>query len=491
MKQIVLWITCVLSAMITYAQSAALKQRLDSITLNLQWAYDIPGYVAAVIQDNRVIHLRAIGVESTATGKPVTTRSDFHMASVSKPFAATAILHLRDQGRLHLDSPLVYYLPYFRMKGEGYTKITLRHILTHSSGIPDVTDYQWDHPQTGEGSAEIYARSFTDQQLDFLPGAEFRYSNAAFDLLAAVVAVVSGLSFEEYVRTNILLPAGMTSSSFLLSDIAVQGRTAPHEFDATLKLSPAAVYPYNRIHAPSSTLHANLIDMIQWARVWLDHGAVKGGSLIKASTWNEMLTPQYRVNDEFQVCLSWFETVIEGRKVYFHSGGDTGFRTFIGFAPSDNTAVILMGNNDLFDGAQAGFRYFRALFSAAPVTLVVKPIHLELRKLILTSGISSVKERYEREKRSNPLRYDTSAGSILQLAGLLFDHGHRKETTGLLQWGASLYPRDASWLEHLGDVHAAWQEKQAALVYYRRALALTGDIHRKPLDEKIKALEKE
>ncbi|MET0466445.1 MAG: serine hydrolase domain-containing protein [Chitinophagaceae bacterium] len=491
MKQIVLWITGVFAAMLTYGQSAALKQRLDSITLNQQWAFDIPGYVAAVVQDNRMIHLRAVGVENTATGKAVTARSDFHMASVSKPLAATAILRLRDQGRLHLDSPLVYYLPYFRMKGEEYTKITLRQILTHSSGIPDVTDYQWDHPQTGDGSAEVYARSFNDKQLDFSPGSEFRYSNAAYDLLAAVIAASSGLSFEEYVRKNILLPAGMRSSSFLLPDITGERRAAPHEFDDALQLSPAAVYPYNRIHAPSSTLHANLLDMIQWASVWLNKGAGKDGSVLQASTWKEMLIPQRRVSDEYQVCISWFETMIEGHKVYFHSGGDTGFRTFVGFAPSDNTAVILMGNNDLFDGAQAGFRYFRALFSAAPVTPVVKSIHLELRKLILTSGIASVKERYAREKQRHPLKYDTSAGSILQLAGLLFDHGHRKETTGVLQWGASLYPRDAGWLEHLGDVHASWQEKQAALVSYRRALALTEDIHRKPLDEKIKALEKE
>ena len=212
---------------------------------------------------------------------------------------------------------------------------------------------------------------------------------------------------------------------------------------------------------------------------------------MQESTWKEMLTPQLRVNDEFQVCLSWFETVIDHRRIYFHSGGDTGFRTFVGFAPSDNIAVILMGNNDLFDGAQAGLRYFRALFNAGPVTPMVKPIHLELRKLILRNGINSVKERYEREKRSHPLRYDTSAGSILQLAGLLFDHGHRNETTEVLQWGASLYPVDGSWLEHLGDVHAAWQDKQAALIYYRRALALTVDPNRKPLEEKMKGLEKQ
>ncbi|MCG2616986.1 beta-lactamase family protein [Terrimonas sp. NA20] len=491
MKQIVLWIAGTLAPMLTYGQSAALKHRLDSITQNHQWAFDIPGYVAAVIQDGRVIHLRAIGVESTATAKPVTTRSDFHMASVSKPFAATAILHLRDQGKLDLDSPLVYYLPYFRMKEEEYINITLRHILTHSSGIPDVTDYQWDHPQTGDGSAEVYVRSFSDKQLDFSPGSEFRYSNAAYDLLASVIADISGLSFEEYVRKNILLPAGMRSSSFLLADITEEGRAAPHEFDDALQLSPAAVYPYNRIHAPSSTLHANLLDMIQWARIWLNKGTGKDGSVLQASTWEEMLMPQRRVNDEYQVCLSWFETMIEGHKVYFHSGGDTGFRTFVGFAPSENAAVILMGNNDLFDGAQAGFRYFRALFSAAPVAPVVKSIHLELRKLILTSGIISVKERYEREKQSDPLKYDTSSGSILQLAGLLFDHGHRKETTDVLQWGASLYPGDGSWLEHLGDVHAAWQDKQAALMYYRRALVLTGEIQRKSLDEKIRALEKE
>ena len=120
-----------------------------------------------------------------------------HMASVSKPFVAMAVLQLVEKGQVSLDSPLVRYLPYFTMADPRYTKVTIRQMLTHTSGFPDVKDYGWDRPQYDDGALERYIRdSVSHCTLLSDPGTKFAYSNMAYDVLAGVVAALSGTTFE-------------------------------------------------------------------------------------------------------------------------------------------------------------------------------------------------------------------------------------------------------------------------------------------------------
>src|SRR5205823_2323711 len=94
-------------------------------------------------------------------------------------------------------------------------KITIRHMVTHTSGMPDVKDYQWNQPEYDAGALERYVRSLQDKSLLWPPGEKFRYSNMAFEVLGDLVAKVSGMSFEDYVESRILRPAGMGSTTLL------------------------------------------------------------------------------------------------------------------------------------------------------------------------------------------------------------------------------------------------------------------------------------
>lgn len=247
-------------------------------------------------------------------------------------------------------------------------------------------------------------------------------------------------------------------------------------------------YPYNRPHAPSSTLHSNLNDLLAWVQLCLQEGSLKGNTVLTQATFRKMITPQRNITDRFSVCLSWFETEIEGRKVYFHSGGDIGYRTFVGFCPAENAAVVLMGNNDLFDGAEAGFAYFQTLFSGKIPLLPLKPAQLELRKHILHGGLAKVKVVYQGMKAEKPLRYDTGAAAILELGSLLFGRNHRQSATDVLVWGASLYPQDGSWYGHLGDIHAVWKQYDKARKYYQKAILFMNGEQRKQIEHKLNDL---
>lgn len=222
-----------------------LEVKFDSLLLLHKESWAIPGVVLGIIKNDEVVYAKALGVQGIDTNDPLTVKSVFHMASVSKPFVATAIMQLVEDGKVELDGRLIDYVPYFKMADERYKTITIRQILNHSSGIPDVEDYEWHKLEYDENAAKRYAQSFINSKLDFTPGDGYSYSNAAFDMLANVIAEVSGITFEEYMKKNIFEPIGMVNSTFFTPDVPEELATKPHVIGDSLQLAVSKVYPYN------------------------------------------------------------------------------------------------------------------------------------------------------------------------------------------------------------------------------------------------------
>ena len=121
---------------------------LDSICQVIKETYDIPGLAVGLILDNKVYYSNALGLQDLESKTALTASSLFHMASVSKPFVATAIMQLVESGQINLEDKLKGHLPYFAMKDKRFHNITIKQILNHSSGIPDVDDYEWTNLST-------------------------------------------------------------------------------------------------------------------------------------------------------------------------------------------------------------------------------------------------------------------------------------------------------------------------------------------------------
>ena len=194
-----------------------LDGELSPYIQNIISSYDLPGLAVGIVKDDEIVYAKAFGFADVETKKPATIRTLYHMASISKPFVATAIMQLVEQDKINLDSPIVTYLPYFKLDSEYYEKITIKQMLSHISGMPDVNDYEWDNPAYDEGALERYVRSLVSEKMHSAPGEKFAYSNMAFECLGDVIAKVSGTSFAEYEKKFILDPAGMNESTFLKS----------------------------------------------------------------------------------------------------------------------------------------------------------------------------------------------------------------------------------------------------------------------------------
>jgi CubicO group peptidase (beta-lactamase class C family) len=324
------------------AQAQDVRARIDAYLAEQVQKRGIPGLTMAVVRDGRVIYSGAHGVRKLGDGEPLTPQHVFHMASVSKPFVATAIMQLAERGTLKLDDRITRWLPYFRLADDRFGEMTIRQVLNHTSGMPDVQDYEWDKPQFDAGAAERYVRAIASQRLLWAPGTRWQYSNMAFDMLGDLIAKASGVSFEAFVATNVLEPPGMKSSTFIYPDVAPPLRTTGHVGNPA-RVSP--VYPYNRRHAPSSTLNSNVVDMTRWMLANLNRGQIEGRRILRPESYDALWTGTTQTAVEgARIGLSWFLGTHAGRRTVFHPGGDTGFRSYVLLLPDDGIGVVLASN---------------------------------------------------------------------------------------------------------------------------------------------------
>ena len=322
--------------------NAALEEVLDPFFSIYIEKVGITGFSVGVVKDNKIVYAKGFGVRDFETQEPVTAYSLFHMASISKPFVSTAIMQLVEQGKIDLDEPLVTYLTYFKLDDDRYKEITIRQMLSHVSGMPRAMDYHWDQPEYDEEALERYVRSLADEKLIFTPGDEFSYSNVAYEVLGDVIAKVSGQPFEDYEKENILVPLGMHQSTFLKKEVPPELETTPHLDEGVV----SEIYPYNRAHAPSSTLHSNVLEMSNWAIANMNRGTFNDMKILSESTYDLLWTPHEQVKTGVSIGLGWFlKTSGEGDWV-FHDGGDVGFRTSFTMLPEESIAVTILANDE-------------------------------------------------------------------------------------------------------------------------------------------------
>jgi CubicO group peptidase (beta-lactamase class C family) len=172
-----------------------------------------PGGAVLLVKDEQVIFQKGIGIADTKTRQPITTRTLFNTGSISKTFVAYGILQLESENKLSLDDDLHKYFPDFNNKGIAQ-KVKLKHLLTHTSGLPDSRKVKEEHAfYLVAKDEENFAPLKQTAELEFEPGTNYKYSNPAFNGLALVIEKVSGKKWQDYIRETIIQPAGMKTST--------------------------------------------------------------------------------------------------------------------------------------------------------------------------------------------------------------------------------------------------------------------------------------
>lgn len=449
----------------------------------------LPGMTIAVTRNDSVIYQKAFGVTNVDTGKLMKVTNDFHWASVSKTFVATAVMQMVEQGKIKMDEKLITYLPYFKQKDDWYKDITIRQMLNHTSGLGDVDDYEWDKPQFDEGAAEKWVRTLSNDKMRFKPGTDWAYSNTAYEILGVVISKISGVSFETYEMEHILKPLQMNTSSFIYPDIPDSLRVSGHIWAGKAVVSK--VYPYNRIHAPSSTMNSNVLDMSNYAMAHLHRGEYNGARILNDSTYNLLWTNSVNITDKPKVGVSWFLGERHGTKTVEHSGGDTGFRSDLLLLPDKNISVMTVSNYELFRSRDVTLGVADILLGHDPEP-IKSQIGFAMGEVLAQNGMEAAKKFYTDTKadsvRSKLYLWAEDDGALAYPGYLFMNNEMIKEAIEMFKFNVETFPNSGYAYGHLARAYAKGGDNAAASENFEKAIKLLPDD--KDLVEELKLVQK-
>lgn len=314
--------------------------------------YDIPGVAIGMAMGDDYEFTGARGYSNYITKTPLLADNIFHCASVSKLFTSMGIMKLVEEGSLNLDDRLVDMLPYLSIADKRCETVKLYHMLTHTSGLGDVEDYHWDDPAMNEDALKDYALSKEVEKTPMLWAAGeggFRYSNMAYELMGLIISEKTGMPYEDYIAKTLLEPAGMKDSTFLtfertggsldLGVIAGTNMAMPHTKTENRSIVMEKHYPYNRQHAPSSTLTSNVGDLLRWGKVNIKK------DMLSNVTYDEIWR-EYAVvpNNGEKMGLGWFMRKQNGYTFVGHEGTDDGFRASFWLCRELELVIVVLSN---------------------------------------------------------------------------------------------------------------------------------------------------
>jgi CubicO group peptidase (beta-lactamase class C family) len=309
-----------------FAQDAA---RMDQIVQSYATNNKFMG-TALVARDGQALFSKGYGFANLEWNVPNTPDTKFRLGSVTKQFTAASILLLEERGKLSVTDLVKKYLP---DAPSAWEKITIRHLLTHTSGIPNFTgfaDYRKLEPFPTTAT-ELVAR-FRDKPLDFQPGEKWSYSNSGYVLLGWLIEKVSGESYEKFVTDNLFTPLGMKDTGYD-SNTAIISRRA-EGYDAAPNGYQHSGFIHMSVPHAAGGLYSTTLDLIKWEQ------GLYGGKLLQPASLEKMTTP-FLENYAFGL------TVITsgGRKRIEHNGGIEGFNTVLTYYPEDKLAVVVLENS--------------------------------------------------------------------------------------------------------------------------------------------------
>ena len=301
---------------------------------------DSPGACVLAVDNGEVIFQQAFGVTNVDSKVPCTPRTNFRMASVSKQFTATAILLLVDQGKLSLDDTLDKFFPGFPEYGK---KITVKQLLTHTSGLPDYEELIPEGTTLQLDDLDIVQILLDTKEPLFEPGSQWRYSNSAFVVLGMIAEIAAEQPFHQFMSNQIFTPLGMSDTCIYQRGLnEVKNRAFGHELkDGAWALADQSVTSATR---GDGCVYTSLQDYLKWMR---GHAERK---LISDKMHNAMYSPQVKTTrGDSSYGFGWFLDEYRGETRVQHNGDSRGFRLCVQAYPERMAAVVLQFNGNVED----------------------------------------------------------------------------------------------------------------------------------------------
>lgn len=321
---------------------------LKKYILKQMESYKVPGVSLALVDQAGIIWAEGFGMADIARNRKATPRTIFRTASLTKLFTGLGIMQLAEQGTIHLDSPLVKYLPDFQpLSRLGETEpITTRHLLTHHSGVPSDIMYRYFHPDPPP-----FQSALTYMNQEYLispPNTILAYSNLGYSLLGVLIERMSGQSYESYIQEHILTPLNMKQSNFTIRQDMAGRYAMGYEDDLEAYEEPPAR------DIPAMMLHSSVADMAHFIQMILNDGRYEDRQLLTKPSIKAMLTPQNQdiaLDFDESIGLSFFLTHDKGQWGFAggsaeHSGDTFVYHAQLIILPQVGLGVVVLTNGE-------------------------------------------------------------------------------------------------------------------------------------------------
>lgn len=435
---------------------------------------------ALVAENGKIIYKGAFGSANMEWNIPNTPDTKFRLGSITKQFTATVILQLVEQGKIKLDAKLTDYLPEYR-KDTG-DKVTIHHLLTHTSGIPSYTSQPgfFENVSRNPYKVDEFVKKYASGDLEFEPGSRYFYNNSGYFLLGAIIERVTGKPYEQVLKANIFDPVGMTNTGYDHHDTIISKRASGYR--KTPDSYTNAPYLDMSIPYAAGSLYSTVEDLYLWDQALYTDKLLSTQS--KALMYKPFLE-EYGYG--WVVTNASFKQNDQPVQVITHDGGINGFTTTIVRFPKEKHLIVMLDNTGSEYLNRLSDSIARIIYNQSyePPKISIVPV---LAKAIAEKGIEAGIAQYRELKAKQAATYDFAEGELNRLGYQLLRSGKSKEAIEIFKLNVEAYPQAFNTYDSLADAYMSINERDLATQNYKKSLELNPN--NTSATEKLKQLAK-
>jgi CubicO group peptidase (beta-lactamase class C family) len=418
---------------------------------------------ALVAENGKIIYKGAFGMANMEWSIPNTPDTKFRLASITKQFTATLTLELVQQGKIKIDGKITDYLPDYR-KDVG-DKVTIHHLLTHTSGIPSYTSQPGFFENVSRNPYKVadFVKKYASGNLEFEPGSKYSYNNSGYFLLGAIIEKVTGKTFEQALKEYILDPAGMKNSGYDHHDTLISKRATGYV--KTENGYNNSAYLDMSIPYAAGSMYSTVEDLYLWDQ------ALYTEKLLSSASKDLMYKPFL---DDY--AYGWvvnnasFKQNDQPVQVIRHGGGINGFSTMILRFPKEKNLIVLLDNTSQNTG-RLSETITNVLYNQ-PYELPKMSITSRLEKTINEKGVAAGIAEYRDLKAKESATYDFSEPELNNLGYRLLRAGKTKDAVEIFKLNVEMYPQGFNTYDSLAEAYESVNERDLAVTNYKKSIEL-------------------
>lgn len=461
------FLSLVLFCGITNAQNNALLEKIDQLVMKYNEYGQFNGAVL-VSQEGKVIYKKGIGLANREWNIPNTADTKFRLGSITKQFTAAIILLLAEKGKLKLDQKITDIIKDYPAKTGD--RITIHHLLTHTSGIPNYTDFPGfiaDGSVRKFYSTQELLNLFKDKDLEFEPGNKFNYSNSGYLLLGAIIEKVTGDSYENVLQNYILNPLDMKDSGFDHFETVISKRASGYD------RSPLGFRnsPFMDMSVPFSagSMYSTVEDLYKWDQ------ALYSDKLLSEESKSKMFTGYIPAFGRGFYAYGWGIGKLprnnsgDSTNMISHGGGIFGFNTMIIRIPETKSLIVLLNNTPGANLTEMGTSISSIMFDL-PYPMPKRNAVDLLSKAILEKDPSNAVAEYKELKKNEADQYVFSENNLNGLGYALLLSGKKTEALAVFKLAVDEYPEAWNVYDSYGEGLLSIGDTAAAIENYKTSI---------------------